>query len=103
MEILARFLHCLAILVYLGWVVPLSYGLNVLDQVHERGEGAVRLKRLPLVEKGVDEVGIVVEIMSETGVGDLQDHLENLLHYRLVCCLGDWSATGHMTSQVMGM
>ena len=45
---------------------------------------AVRLKDLPLVEQGVDEVRVVVEVVSQTGVGDLKHHLEYLFNDALV-------------------
>ena len=35
---------------------------------------SVRFKDLSLVEKGVDEVRVVVKIVAEGGVYDLQDH-----------------------------
>ena len=65
------------------------YRLNVLHKVHKGGVGAIRLKQLSLIEEGVDEVRVVVEVVCEAGVGDLQHHLENLLHNRLVRCLGE--------------
>ena len=45
---------------------------------------AIGLKYLPLVEQGVDEVRVVVEVVSQTGVGDLKNHLQYLFYDALV-------------------
>lgn len=38
---------------------------------------------------------VVVKIVREAGVGDLQHHLKNLLHNRLVCCLEEGQIMWH--------
>ena len=42
-----------------------SYSLDVVHEVHERGVCPEQLKDLFLVEKGVDQVGVVVGVMVE--------------------------------------
>ena len=39
----------------------------------------IGFKDLPLVEQGVDEVRVIVQIVTESGVDDLQDHQQDLL------------------------
>ena len=61
-----------------------THSLNVLNEVHERRVSPVRLKHLPLVEEGVDKMGVVVEVVSQTRIDNLQHHLQDLLQNRSV-------------------
>ena len=41
--------------------------------------GDVRLEQILLVEDGVDEVGVALDLVDQARVDDLQDHAKDLL------------------------
>ena len=68
-----------------------THRVDVLHDVLERGVRSKLLKKLPLIQQGVDQVGVVVQGVGQAGVDYLQHHADDLLNHTQILSLEDTS------------
>ena len=61
-----------------------THSVYILDDVLEGGMGPEGGEEAALVQQGVDQVGVVVQRVGQTGVDNLQHHAQNLLQHAQV-------------------